>query len=286
MSAPLRTAIGDYPHTRALKSGAVRSDVVAFDFAEVAPINRAFAPMVREQKFDVCEIAIATYFQARAFGKLLVLLPIVLAARFQQSALLCRADADIAVPRDLAGRRVGVRAYSQTTGVWLRGMLADDHGLRPDDIRWVTFEDAHVAEFRDPPFAARAPAGADMLAMLRAGELDAVIVGNDPPADPSLRPVFARPEEEAAAFWAKHRFVPVNHMVCMRAALASQEAVAELTRLFGAARTFAPTPADGRDPFAATRESLAPALGLALRYTQEQGLLPRPLSVAELWRRP
>ena len=69
-----------------------------------------------------------------------------MAARFQESALLCRADGEVRGPADLAGRRIGVRAYSQTTGMWLRGILADDYGVRPEPMRWVTFEGAHVAE--------------------------------------------------------------------------------------------------------------------------------------------
>src|SRR5215207_10380199 len=88
----------------------------------------------REQRFDVSEIAIATFLQAKAYRKPLVLLPVVLAARFQQSALLCRTDGDIRRPGDLVDRRVGVRAYSQTTGVWLRGILADEHGIRPEAV--------------------------------------------------------------------------------------------------------------------------------------------------------
>src|SRR5215210_2054040 len=183
----LRTAIGRYPHTSALRDGRVSSDLTALDLDEIAPINRAFAPMVREGRFDVSEMAIATFLQAKAHGKPLVLLPVVMAARFQQSALLCRADGDIRGPGDLVGRRVGVRAYSQTTGVWLRGILADEHGVRPEAVRWVTFEDAHVAEYRDPPFAERAPPGSDLVAMLCHGELDAIIVGNEVPNDPSLR---------------------------------------------------------------------------------------------------
>ena len=284
MSTLLRAAVGDYPHTLALKSGRVRSDLLSFDFAAIPAINRAFAPMVRERKFDVCEIAIATFFQAKAYGKPLVLAPIVTAARFQQSALLCRDVSDIAGPADLRGRRIGVRAYSQTTGVWLRGMLADDYGVRPEDIHWTTFEGAHVAEYRDPPFVDRADEGKDMLAMLRDGELDAVIVGNDPPNDSHLRPVFADAEASAQSFWRKHGFVPVNHMICMRAELAKDAGVIpELMRMFAEAKALAPPPKDGRDPYLASREALAPALELALRYAKEQGLLPRPLSVDELW---
>ena len=169
----LRAAIGRYPHTEALRTGRISSDLVALNFADLPNVNRAFALMVREQRFDVCEMAIATFLQAKAYGKPLVLLPVVLAARSQESALLCRADSDIRPPKDLVGRRVGVRAYSQTTGVWLRGILADAHGVRPEEVCWITFEDAHVAEYRDPPWAERAPPGKDLLAMLRQGELDA-----------------------------------------------------------------------------------------------------------------
>ena len=281
----LRTAIGRYPHVDALRDGRVSSSLVALDVADIPMINRAFAPMVREGRFDVSEIAIATFLQAKAYGKPLVLLPVVLAARFQQSALLCRADGDIRGPQDLAGRRVGVRAYSQTTGVWLRSILADEHGVRPEAVRWITFEDAHVAEVRDPPWAERAPPGKDLLAMLRAGELDAVIVGNEVPDDPRLRPVFPDPEASAEAFWRQHGFVPVNHLVTVRRDLAEArpDLVAELVRMFREAKPAAPPRADGRDPYPFGRAALEPAVSLALRYTAEQGLLPGPLGLDEVW---
>ena len=67
----LRTAIGQYPHTAAMRDGAVASDLVAFDFVDVPAIHQAFAPMVREQRFDVSEIAIATCSPLR-LGKLLI----------------------------------------------------------------------------------------------------------------------------------------------------------------------------------------------------------------------
>jgi 4,5-dihydroxyphthalate decarboxylase len=206
----LSTAIGNYRHTEALKSGRITSDKVRLEFADIPTINRAFAPMVREQRFDVCEMAIATFLQAKAWGKPLALLPVVMAARFQQSALLCRSDGEIGGPADLVGRRIGVRAYSQTTGMWLRGILADEYGVRPEQVRWITFEGAHVAEYQDPPWAERAAPGKELLPMLRAGELDAVVVGNEVPDDPSLRPVFPDAQASAEAFWRQHRLVPVN----------------------------------------------------------------------------
>ena len=286
----LRAAIGTTPRTRALKEGAIASDLLRLDFADIPVISRAFAPMVREGRFDVSEMAIATFLQARAVGRPIVLLPVVLAARFQESAMLCRAESDIRGPADLAGRRIGVRAYSQTTGMWLRGIVAEHGGPPPSASRWITFEDAHVHGIADPPWAERAAPGADMLAMLRAGEIDAAIVGNDVPDDPSLRTVFPQPKAAAEAFWARHGFVPVNHLLTVSAELAEgrPELVLELLRMVRASAAAVPpgertAPPGERGPPAATRAALRPVIGLALRYMTEQGMLPRPLTPDEAW---
>jgi 4,5-dihydroxyphthalate decarboxylase len=281
----LCAAIGTYPHTRPLKTGAIVSDILSLDFADIVPINRAFAPMAREQRFDVSEMAIATVFQALAFGKPLVLLPVTLAARFQEPALLCRTDGPIAGPTDLAGRRVGVRAYSQTTGLWLRGILADEHGVKPEDIRWVTFEGAHVAEYQDPSFVERAPPGREMLAMLREGDLDAVIVGNDMLDDSLLRTVFPDPSAASRAFAGKHGFVPINHVVVVRRDIAEArpDLAVELVRLFEAARAADGSAEGDFDIRPIGRAALQPSLALGLDYAQAQGLLPRRLSLDELW---
>lgn len=285
MTAVLRTAIGRYPHTEALWSGRVASDMLRLEFEAVTPISCAFAPMVREGRFDVSEMAIATFLQARAYGKPLTLLPIALAARFQEAALLCRADSDIAGPADLAGRRVGVRAYSQTTGLWLRGILQDAHGLRPERMRWVTFEDAHVREFRDPPWAERAAPGQDMLAMLRQGSLNAAILGNDVPDDPALRTVFPDPGAAGEAFWRRHRFVPVNHMLTVRSGLLERrpELAPELLRMFRASQALAPAPAGGRGRLPCTLEALNPAVELAASHAWDQGLLPHRVHAGKVW---
>jgi 4,5-dihydroxyphthalate decarboxylase len=279
MQTELSCAIGDYPHTGALKSGAVTSPLLKLVFAAVAPINRAFAPMARELKFDVCEMAIATFLQAKAHDKKLALLPIVTLARFQESALLCRADSAIRGPADLRARRVGVRAYSQTTGLWLRGSLADDYSVAPESIDWVTFEDAHVAEYRDPPHARRAAPDQAMLAMLREGALDAAIFGADAPDDPSLRCVFPDPQGAARLFLDRHGFTPVNHMICVKQTLAEAhpELIGELMRMFREAGARA-----GKDK-ADSAASVNPALELAARHAAEQGLTSRRLTLAEIW---
>jgi 4,5-dihydroxyphthalate decarboxylase len=282
----LSIALGTYPHTKAFKSGTASLGGFAVEFAEITPISRAFAPMVRELRFDLCELALVTFLQAKAYEKPLVLLPIAVAARFQEPALLCRArDETIRGPEDLDGRRVGVRAYSQTTGVWLRGILADDYGLMADRVRWVTFEGAHVAEYLDPPWVERAEPGRDMLSMLRAGDLDAVIVGNDVPDDPGLRTVFCDPDAAADRFWATHGFVPVNHMVVARRSLvdARPEVVADFVRALGAALPAGVAGANPREALPFGREALQPAVDLASRYAAEQQLISRPVGAAEVW---
>ena len=264
---PLRAAIGRYPHTEALFSDP------ALTIEPFPVISRAFAPMVRDERFDVSEMAIATALMARAAGSTLVLLPVVLAARFQNGAMLRRAD-DVFGPGDLAGKRVGVRAYSQTTGLWLRGTLEEEHAIQPNAIRWVTFEDAHVASFRDPPFVERAAPGSDMLAMLRDGRLDAAIFGNDTPTAPDLATVFPDPAAAGRTFQARHGMMPVNHMVVVTAAVAAREGVvAGLIERFRTAG----------NPFPMGRAALHPAVGLALRYAGAQGLLQRPLEPDEVW---
>jgi 4,5-dihydroxyphthalate decarboxylase len=173
MSTPLRlrTALGPYPHLRELRD----SERVAFDFVEVTPITRAFRRMARSLEFDLCEMAAVTLAQAHAYDKPIAGLSAVVTRGFHHSAMTCLRESDLRGPEDLPGRRVGVRAYSQTTGVWVRGILQSEYGIDPASMTWVTEEDAHVAEYPDPPFVVRAPAGRDLLTMLRAGEIDAVV---------------------------------------------------------------------------------------------------------------
>src|SRR6266404_3396559 len=153
----LRTLLGDHPCTAALKNGSIKSDLVTLDFVEYSPTNRGFKPMVREGAFDVSEMAIVTYLMAKSFGKPMVLLPNVVLARFQHAYAVYRAELGSLRPRDLEGRRVGIRSFTTTTGAWLRGILANDYGIDLNSINWVTFEDAHVDEFRDT--TQRAPQG-------------------------------------------------------------------------------------------------------------------------------
>jgi 4,5-dihydroxyphthalate decarboxylase len=266
----LRTALGPYPYVAGLRNGAVRTDRIWLEFEAVEPITRAFRRMVRTFDFDLCEIALSTLAQAVAYGKRITALPAVMTGGFHHGSLVCRRDSPLREPIDLKGKRIGVRAYSQTTGVWVRGILQDDYAVAPETMTWVTQEDAHVAEYPDPPFVVREAAGKNLRAMLLAGEIDAEVGLADLDA-PDVRSVIPD-AASAAADWARRTGVhPINHVVAIKTDLldAHPWLARELHALFTAARTDA-APAYG---MAANRA----AIELLLRFTSEQGLTPTRL---------
>lgn len=282
----LTISLGNYPHTLPLKQGAISTPNIQLHFTELSPAHLAFKPMVREQRFDVSEMAIVTYLQAKAFGKPMVLLPAVMLGRFQHGCMLYDSTRHRLAPPDLAGRRVGVRAYTQTTGAWLRGILANDYGLPSERVGWVTFEDAHVAEYRDPPGVERAAAGKTLEAMLGDGEIDAAIFGAELPDSPHLKSVIADPDAAAEAWHRKHGVVPINHMVVVSQRLSQTrpEVVRELyALLLQGKRSASPSLPARTDFFPFGVEACRPALEMIIGYAVQQQLIPRRLSVDELF---
>ena len=282
----LNVCLGTYPHPRALKKGDVKSERLVLNFTEIDPINKAFRMMVREQKFDVSEMAIVSYLQAKAYGKPLTLMPATMLGRFQHGALLYNAEHGTVRLQDLPGRRVGVRAFTQTTGVWLRGILSKDYGLDIGKVQWVTFEDAHLAEYSDPPGVERAAAGKDMTKMLLEGELDAAIYGGAMPTDPRLKSVIADPEAAGKDWYRKHGAVPVNHMVVLKEDLSKSNpgAVRELFRMLLDSKKAAGLPKAGAiDLIPFGFDAVKPALELMSSYALEMKIIPRRLAAEELF---
>jgi len=281
----LRIAIGDYPHTLPLKRGEITSPSLKLDFVDVKPMHKAFKPMVTEYAYDASEMALIIYLQAKIYGKGLRLLPAAMLARFQHGTMLFNAARGKLGPSDLAGRRIGVRSYTQTTGAWIRGILQNDYGVDLNRAQWVTFEDGHVAEYQDPPGVIRTPSGQDMTQMLIDGELDAAIYGAELPKDLRLQSVIADPDTAARAWYCKHGLVPVNHIVVVtdELARANPQAVAELYRMLEAGKKAAGLPAAGQiDTAPFGKEANQSCLELLISYAVQQKLISRRLDVAEL----
>jgi 4,5-dihydroxyphthalate decarboxylase len=315
----LKIAIAGYGHTSALKDGSVRIDGVAADFVEVAPIIAAYRRMVRNLEFDVCEMAPTTYLIARARGAPFIGLPIFLMRRFHHSGFVVRSDAGIHEPKDLEGKRVGARAYSVTTGVWTRGIFVNDYGLDSAKVTWVVDDEEHVTSLALPPNVIHAPAGHSLAGMMASGELQAAFTGNagigrtgspvagwqqSAPADAPVYPeLIADAANVEAAWFARTGIYPIHGVVVVktdvltrhpRIARALFNAFLEaknayLRRLIGGE---ANAPEDQRyralsarvgDPLpyglVPNRESIA---ALAT-YTLQQGLIPGPMPMSEMW---
>ena len=278
----LATALKSYPHTEAIISGQIADPRFKLDCVPVDPIHRAFAPMARTQVYDVSEMAIVTYLQAKAYRKPLIMLPAVVAARFQEGCIIYNAQHGAMSVNDLLGARVGVRAYTQTTGVWVRGILDEIYGIPNESVNWVSFEGSHLEEYEEPGFVSRAPEGMKMLSMLMEGQLDAAIFGNDLPKNPGIMPIIPDAKKAGEAWYSKHKFVPVNHVVVMSRKVVEQnpQAAGAVYELLKRGKASVQTTEPDRFPFGI--EALRHPLEVTLGYCYRQHLLPRKLSVDEI----
>ena len=245
----LKTLLGEHRITSALKQGRLRSDLVEF-------------------------------LMAKAHGKPLTLLPAVLFGRFQDPYLVCTKDLS---PKDLEGKRVAIRSSSVTTVAWIRGILADDYCVDLERVKWVTFEDAHVAEFRDPPGVERAAAGQTPLAMLLAGEVDAAVLAEPLPKDERLKRVIPDPAAAAADWQRRKGALQINHMVVVRQSLAP-EIVREVFQLLHSSKDLLERiPAETVDTSPFGLEANRRNLEVAIDYVHRQKLIPRRYEVDELF---
>ena len=269
----LNTLMGDYPVTKQFKT---HTDKFAFADVKGSPAS-AFKRVVRALEFDVAEMAIMTHLIAKAHGKPYRLLPFVVLARFQHPFLVYNAARGTLAPEDLQGKRVGVRSYSVTTGAWIRQILAEDHRVDLARINWITFEEAHVAEFRDPSNVQRAPAGKEIMAMLQAGELDAAIVGAIP-KDENLKPLIRDPEAAGKRWAEKRGAIQLNHLVVVKNGV-TRDMADEVYRLLVESKKAAGNPPMLPHGLEANRRNLEVAIDCAYA----QALIPRRFSVDELF---
>jgi 4,5-dihydroxyphthalate decarboxylase len=282
----LFTLMGSYPNAMALKDGRIGSDLVDFEFADVKVSNTAFKPLVREAKFDLAEVAIITFLQARLYGKPYVLIPATVVGRGQLHTIAYNPERGHIGPGDLNGKTLGVRAYTQTTGAWVRGILGEDYGVNLGSLNWVTFEESHIAEYQDPPNVRRAPEGKTLVKMLLDGELDAAVVGDKYP-DARLKPLIPDPEAANRAWSQTHGGVPINHMLVIREQLAQTrpDIVREVYRVFKEAKaaSFAESGVPDLDPLRFGIEANRRSLEIIIDFAVRQGLLPHPFAVDELF---
>jgi 4,5-dihydroxyphthalate decarboxylase len=234
----LRTVTRTQGANRALKDRTVTPRKCVLDFVEVTPLVQAFRRMVRELEFDVCEMAFTTYLCAKAHGKPMTALPIFLVRGLHHGAIVHNVRAGIHHPLDLEGRRVGVnRGYTVTTGVWARGILADEYGVDLSRVTWVLSGDEHVAEFELPPNVVPMADDRDIGAMVASGELPAAVGVSDD--HPDVTPLIPGADEAAIDALKRRGLYPINHLVVVRDDLLEEypDLAADLFTAFAEART-------------------------------------------------
>lgn len=266
----LKVHMGNTPMTRALIAGEVRVPGVEAEF-----ITRLdFVPAVRELAWEFTELSLGTFLIAHAVGKPLRLLPAILTAAPQHFNLYCNVERARLAPGDLAGKRIGIRHYTMTPGLWIRHLLEEEHGIDPATLRWVTFGDPHVTEFRVPEGVERVH-GRDMNDMLLAGELDAM-VSEPVPADSRLQHVFPDPAGAMRRWQSRHPgALHAVHVAVARRDCAAAEAV---YAAFAESRLRAPE----ADRLPCGIDGVRPSLELAVDLACRQGLIPRRYSLEEL----
>ncbi|MDH7637734.1 ABC transporter substrate-binding protein [Sphingomonas oryzagri] len=318
---PLKIAIGTAPHTADLKNGTVPIDGVAADFVEVTPIIGAFRRMVRSLEFDVCEMAPTTYMIAREHGSPFTALPIFLHRFFHHDGILCRDGSGIRSPADLAGRKVGVRAFTVTTGVWKRGIMKDDYGLDASGVTWVVDDEEAVPGLTLPPNVVRDPAGRSLVAQWQAGDLDAAFTGAagigrqgapdanwsqgaNPPQPVAAHDLFDHGFDRASDFYRRTRIYPHHGLLVVKDSILAEHPWVARSLFDAALAAKAPflaqvdTPEGGdaeiqryrqlatvvgSDPLPYGVDANRPSIDALIDYAADQGLLKRKPDVSDLF---
>ena len=211
----LKTAVGNYGHTAPLKDGTVASEQVALDHVEVSPIIAVFRRMIRDLEFDVSEMSLSTYLCAKAHEHPITAIPIFVARGLLHGSIVYNTQSGIKSPKDIEGRRVGVRGYTVTTGVWVRGVLRSVYGVDLDKVTWVINSDEHVAEYLEPSNVVSSPEDISLADMLLSGDIHAAIgVGNVD--SPDIVPLIPDPRQAAIQYFKDSGVYPINHTIIIK----------------------------------------------------------------------
>ncbi|MFH8469040.1 hypothetical protein [Streptomyces sp. NPDC017991] len=247
---------------------------------DIKPVHKASRGFVNESDVDLCELAIVTVLQALAYGKPVLLLPVTTLGRHQHQTLVTLGELSVA---DVEGHSVGVRAWSQTTGVWMRGFLTEQYGVDLRKADWTTYEGHHVDGAEDPSWVKRAPQGTKLPADFLEGRVDFGIMGNELPSDDRVRTAVDN-AHEVAEQWSKDQgFIPVNHVVGVSEAAAAEHPAAVLAA-YDAMRAVLAAKEEG-GPVALHPvgfEGLRAAFTKAAAYALEQDVIPRAVDYDEL----
>ncbi|MCW2682077.1 MAG: 4,5-dihydroxyphthalate decarboxylase [Frankiales bacterium] len=315
----LSFACGDYDRTRALEEGTIRPDGIDLTYLRL-PVEETFFRMMRHREFEVAEMSLSSYVMSlHSEERPFIALPVFTSRSFRHGGIYCYTGADIEGPEDLPGKLVGTPEFQLSAGVWIRGILADEHGVPVDSVRYVTGGQESASRIEKLPLRlsaeidiARIRPDQTLSAMLATGEIDALYSPRIPTTfaarDPRVRRVFSDVVAAEKNYFARTSIFPIMHVVVVRrdvyerhrwvaqslykaALLAKQEAMASLYDS-SALRFMLPwlnqdleTAREilGDDYWSYGLHSNRDTLSTFLRYHHEQGLSPRMLTPEDLF---
>lgn len=315
----LTLACWDYDRTRALMDGTVRPEGIDLNYLAL-PVEETFFRMLRNREFDCSEMSLSSYTASLgAENPPFIAIPVFPSRFFRHSCIFVSAKSGIRKPEDLKGKRVGVPEYQMTAPVWIRGILADDYGVKVTDVEHFSGGEEEPGRDEklkiDLPSAIKLspiPAGKTLSRMLAEGELDALLTARAPSTfhtqPDAVKRLFPDYVDQEKAYYRRTKIFPIMHTVVIRRDVyaASPWVAQSLAKAFGSAKARAYASYDqtaalpamvpwltahieeakremGADwwPYgvAANRQ----VLETFLRYHHEQGLSKRRLAPEELF---
>ena len=315
---PLTLACWDYDRTSALANGDIRPDGVDLTYLSL-PVEETFFRMLRYREFDAAEMSLSSYVISLLDDGPFIAIPAFTSRAFRHNGIYVNAASGIAEPGDLRGRVVGLAEYQLTANVWIRGILAEHHGVPVGSVRYRTgglHEPGRVAKVtHDPPPGVQIepiPADRTLADMLVTGEIDALYTPRTPrpfgQRHPGVRRLFTDPRPHEEQYYAATGIFPIMHVVVLRRDVyeARPWLAQSLYKAFeearqAASRRMAETAASrymlpwlyaeaersrqlmGADFWSYGLAGNEAALGVFLRYSFDQGLARRMLAPAELF---
>lgn len=224
---PLTLACWNYDRTRALLDGRIQPDGIDLNYLNL-PVEETFFRMLRHREFDAAEMSLSSYVVSLfSPDRPFVAIPVFPSRVFRHSSIYVHAGSGILEPAGLIGKRVGTPEYQMTAGVWIRGILADDHGLPVNSVTYCTGGEEEPGR----PEKLRLSLPADirverigpeqtLSVMLARGEIDALYTARTPSsfdggtgAVRRLFPDFVPVERE---YYRRTRVFPIMHTVVIR----------------------------------------------------------------------
>lgn len=218
-------ACGAYDRTAALLDG--RVSVEGVDLTTLTmPVEEIFFRTARYAEFDVAEMSLSSYALTLDEGRPFVAIPVFPSRAFRHHSVYVNTESGIRDPNDLVGKKVGVPEYQMTAAVWMRGILAEYHGVPVGSVRYRTGGlhspgRSEKVEVRPPGVdLAPIPSGRTLSDMLLTGEIDALYTPRTPrpfhDGDPRIRRLWKDPRTAEIEYFRSSGIFPIMHTVVIR----------------------------------------------------------------------